>query len=72
VALPEGFHKHSLVQRDRTVKHDVSNRVARRSLVALLKACSLLVFTLQNGEVETEALPRGIPAWSPERYCCME
>jgi hypothetical protein len=27
---------------------------------------------MQNGEVETEALPRGVAAWSPERYCCME
>jgi hypothetical protein len=72
VALPQGFHERSLVQRDRTVKQDVSNRAAHRSLVAFSKAYSLLVFTMQNCEVETEARPRGIPAWPAERYCCMK
>jgi hypothetical protein len=29
-------------------------------------------FMMQNREVETKTLPRGIAAWSPERYCCTE
>jgi hypothetical protein len=41
-------------------------------LLRFESACPLLVFTMQNREVETETLPRGIAAWSPERYCCME
>jgi hypothetical protein len=42
--------------------------MVQRSLVAF----SLLAFTMQNRAVETKTLPRGIAAWSPERYCCME
>jgi hypothetical protein len=59
-------------QRDRTVKQDASSRMVQRSLDALSKARVRCWFHDANRAVETKTLPRGIAAWSPERYCCTE
>jgi hypothetical protein len=60
------------VQPDREFLGAPDRQTRQRSLVAFSKARVRCWFHDANRAVETKTLPRGIAAWSPERYCCTE